>query len=63
VFVGFDETFKSPVSTGEVLQTRIAAIAEMKLSPKHKIAKALAVMEELGVPEVDRAPWLEALEE
>lgn len=63
VFVGFDETFKSPASLGEVLQTRIAAIAEMKLSPKHKVAKATAVMEELGIPEADRAPWLEALAE
>lgn len=63
VLVGFDETFKSPVSPNEMLQAQIAEIAQMKLRPQIKLAKATAVMDQLGIPEADRAPWLEALAE
>lgn len=63
VFVGFDETFKSPASPNEMLQTRLAEIAQLKLRPETKLAKAKDVMDELGIPEAERAPWLEALEE
>ena len=63
VFVGFDENFKSPASPNEMLQTRLAEIAQLKLRPETKLAKAKDVMDELGIPEAERAPWLEALEE
>ena len=63
VLVGFDETFRPPVPVGEILQTKMAAIAEMKLSHKLKLQKAVAVMDELSIPVDERAPWLEALEE
>ena len=63
VLVGFDETFKPPVPVGEILQTKLAAIAGMKLSPKLKLQKAVAVMDELNLPAAERGPWLEALEE
>ena len=63
VLVGFDETFRPPVPVGEILQTKMAAIAELKLSPKLKLQKAVAVMDELNIPVDERAPWLEALEE
>jgi hypothetical protein len=63
VLVGFDEAFKPPIPVGEVLQQRMAAIAEMKLSTKLKLQKAVAVMDELEIPVADRAPWLEALED
>jgi hypothetical protein len=63
VFVGFDENFKSPASPNEMLQTQLAAIAQLKLRPELKLAKAKTVMDELGIPEAERAPWLEALEE
>lgn len=63
VLVGFDETFKPPVPVGEILQSKMAAISEMKLSHKLKLQKAVAVMDELKIPLADRAPWLEALEE
>jgi hypothetical protein len=63
VLVGFDEAFRPPVPVGEILQTKMAAIAEMKLSPKLKLQKAVAVMDELNLPAAERGPWLEALEE
>jgi hypothetical protein len=63
VFVGFDDTFKTPVSLGEVVQQKMASIAELKLSPKHKVAKAQAMLEELGMTAEEQAPWLEALAE
>ena len=63
VLVGFDEAFKPPVPVGEILQQKMADIAQMKLSPKLKLQKAIAVMDELAIPIADRAPWLEAMEE
>ena len=63
VLVGFDDAFRPPVPVGEILQSKMAAIAEMKLSHKLKLQKAVAVMDELSIPAADRAPWLEALEE
>jgi hypothetical protein len=41
----------------------MADIAQLKLSPKLKLQKAIAVMDELAIPIADRDPWLEALEE
>lgn len=63
VLVGFDDAFRPPVPVGEILQSKMAAIAEMKLSHKLKLQKAVAVMDELSIPAAERAPWLEALEE
>ena len=63
VLVGFDDAFKPPVPVGEILQQKMADIAQMKLSPKLKLQKAVAVMDELEIPAADRAPWLEAMEE
>ena len=63
VFVGFDAAFKSPASPNEMLQTQLAEIAQLKLRPETKLAKAREVMDALGIPIADRAPWLEALEE
>jgi hypothetical protein len=62
VLVGFDEAFRPPVPVGEVLQQKMAAIAALKVSPKHKLQRAVELMDELKIPVVDRAPWLEALE-
>lgn len=63
VLVGFDDAFKPPIPVGEVLQQKMAAIAELKVSPKHKLQRAVELMDELKIPIADRAPWLEALEE
>jgi hypothetical protein len=63
VLVGFDEAFKPPVPVGEILQQKMADIAQMKLSPKLKLQKAIAVMDELAIPIAERDPWLEAMQE
>jgi hypothetical protein len=63
VLVGFDESFRPPVAVGQLLQQKMAAIAELKLSTRHKLQRAMEVLEELKVPVEDRAPWLEALAE
>ena len=60
VLVGYDETFKAPVSAGEMLQQRIAAIAEEDISLPHKVVKAWEVMEELQIPREQRMDWIEA---
>lgn len=60
VLVGFDEAFKPQVSAGELLQQRIAAIAGEDIAVEHKVVKAWAVFEELGIPREQRADWIEA---
>ena len=60
VLVGYDETFKAPVSAGEMLQQRIAAIAGEDISLPHKVVKAWEVMEELQIPREQRMDWIEA---
>ena len=58
--VGFDVSFVSPVSVGEILQNKMAAIAALEIETEEKIKQASAVMEELHVPDVERTAWLEA---
>jgi len=60
VLVGYDETFKAPVSAGEMLQQRISAIAAEEISLPHKVVKAWEVMEELQIPREQRMDWIEA---
>jgi hypothetical protein len=60
VLVGFDESFKAPVSAGEMLQQRIAAIAAEDISIPQKVVKAWEVMEELQIPREARMEWIEA---
>ena len=60
VMVGFDDAFQPPVSTGEVLQTKMAMIAGLDVPTEMKRTHAIAVMNELGVPEDQRAAWLDA---
>jgi hypothetical protein len=62
VMVGFDDNFKPPVSLGEVLQTKIAAIAAMDIPVTGKLSQARAAMTDLGLSASEQAPWLEALE-
>lgn len=61
VMVGFDDAFKPPVSAGELLQQRIASIAEKEMDVHHKVGEAWKVFEELAIPMEERIPWLEAL--
>ena len=62
VMVGFDDSFKPPVSLGDVLQTKIAAIAAMDIPVTGKLSQARTLMTELGLSPSEQAPWLEALE-
>jgi hypothetical protein len=59
VMVGFDDNFKPPVSLGEVLQNKIAAIA-MSGAPD-MVIQAKSFMDSLGIPLAEQQPWLEAL--
>ena len=61
VMVGFDSAFAPPVSRGEILQNKMAALAAMSVEADVRVAYARAFMNELGMPEGDQAPWLEAL--
>lgn len=61
VMVGFDDAFKPPVSTGELLQQKISAIAGSELSIEYKVGEVWIVFEELGIPMEDRSAWIEAL--
>jgi hypothetical protein len=60
VLCGFLEEFRAPISTGELLQQRIAAISEMEIGLEDKVGEAWAVFEELGVPMEEREAWIDA---
>jgi len=62
VMVGFDDNFKPPVSLGEVLQTKMAAIAALNIPVTGKLSQARELMTELGLSSGEQAAWLEALE-
>jgi hypothetical protein len=62
VMVGFDDNFKPPVSLGEVLQTKMAAIAALNIPTTGKISQARELMTQLGLSSAEQAAWLEALE-
>lgn len=60
VLVGFDASVKPPVSAGELLQQKMAAIAEEDIDVYDKIERAWHAMDELGVPVDERDAWIEA---
>lgn len=60
VLVGFDDAFKSVVSTGELIQQKLAAIAQKDVQVEYKVEEAWHVFEELGVPIEERMPWIDA---
>jgi len=60
VLVGFDDAFKTPVAFGEILQSKMAAIAGMDLSEEEKRRQATAFFDEYGTPAEERVAWLEA---
>lgn len=61
VLVGFTDEVKADVPVGEILQQKIAVIAEKQIPTTHKVGEAWAVFEELHVPMVERDAWIEAL--
>ena len=60
VFVGFDEAFQPPVPFGEILQSKMAAIAGMDVSEEEKRKLANAFFDEHKTPAEERAAWLDA---
>ncbi len=60
VLVGFTEEVKAEVPIGEILQQRIAAIAEKDIGVEFKVCEAWTVFEELKVPMAERDAWIEA---
>ena len=60
VLVGFDETFAPPIPFGEILQSKMAAIAAQEISTDEKVRQATDFFNEFAVPEADRTAWLEA---
>lgn len=61
VLVGFDADAKQEAPKGELLQERIARIAELEIPVEHKVIQAWTVFEELGIPMDQRMPWVDAL--
>jgi len=60
VLVGFDPEFLPPVSAGEVLQQRMAALAGLEIETEEKVVRANAIFDELGTPAEERAAWIDA---
>ena len=60
VLVGFDADAKQEVPVGEILQSKIAAIAERDIPVEYKVGEAWAVFEELKIPMEDREAWIDA---
>ena len=60
VLVGFDKDAKQEVAVGEILQTKMAAIAEKDIAVEYKVGEAWAVFEELKVPMEQREAWIDA---
>lgn len=63
VFVGFDDAFKPPVSLGQLIQEKMAAIASSELSVEEKLTQATAWFNEYAVPDAERTEWLAAIRE
>lgn len=64
VLVGFDDAFAPPVSRGELIQNRIAAIAAHgEASVEERVRLANAFFDEIAYPAAERAAWLEVLAE
>jgi hypothetical protein len=64
VLVGFDDAFAPPVSQGELIQNRIAAIAAHDdASVEERIRLANAFFDEIAYPAAERAAWLDVLAE
>jgi hypothetical protein len=64
VLVGFDDAFRPPVSQGELIQNRIAAIAVLEgVSAEERIRQANAFFDEIAYPGAERGAWLDVLAE
>ncbi len=60
VLVGFVEGLDPPVSLGEVLQQKMAAIASQDIPDADKKRMAIDFFDEHGIPDAERVAWLDA---
>lgn len=60
VLIGFDEQFKSNISPKEYFQNNMALIAMSEVPLAFKIDQAKRLMDEVDIPQEERATWLEA---
>lgn len=60
VLVGFTDEVKAEIPVGELLQHKMAAIANKDVSVDSKVAEAQSVLAELKVPMDQHSAWLEA---
>jgi len=62
VLIGFDDDFKSKISPMEYFQNNMSLIANNTLAPMaFKIEHARKLMDEIRMPEEERAAWIDAL--
>lgn len=62
VLIGFDDDFKSKISPMEYFQNNMSLIANNTLAPMaFKIEHARKLMDEIRMPEEERAVWIDAL--
>ena len=62
VLIGFDDDFKTKISPMEYFQNNIALISQNAHAPMVlKIEHARRLMDEIGMPEDQRAAWIDAL--
>ena len=59
--VGLHDSFLSPRSTKEEFQDAIATLAAREIPMLVKIKAATDLMDEMGIPDDERQPWLDAL--
>jgi hypothetical protein len=60
VLVGFDKDFKPELSVKEILQDSLSKIAAGDEPNAVKVEKAIAVMDQLSLPNDERQAWLDA---
>ena len=62
VLIGFDDDFKSKISPMEYFQNNMSLIANNTLAPMaFKVEHARKLMDEIRMPEEERAAWIDAL--
>jgi hypothetical protein len=61
VFVGFDETFQTPVSVGELMQAKMSVISGLDIPVEERLKQARAWFDEHAISEAERTGWLDAL--
>lgn len=63
VFVGFDDAFKSPITTREALQDEMATLSTMDMTPDEMITVAKVILSRLAIPTHEWSQWTDAFKE